>query len=85
MTQHRTVYQNLSASGLLRINQIVGDPKAIPPIPSIIPVSRSTWWRGVKCGKYPKPIKLGEKTTAWNAEDIHKLLIDLCSNTEGDI
>lgn len=39
-----------------------------------IPVSRSTWWAGVKSGKYPAPVKLGENTTAWRAEDIHALI-----------
>lgn len=39
-----------------------------------IPVSRSTWWAGVKSGRYPKPIKLGPRITAWRAEDIRKLI-----------
>ncbi len=61
--------------GLLRISQIVGDPKADPPIPPIIPVSRSTWWAGVKSGRYPQPLKhLGERITCWRASDIHALI-----------
>lgn len=35
-----------------------------------IPVSKSTWWAGVKSGRYPKPIKFGPRITAWKAEDI---------------
>jgi prophage regulatory protein len=40
-----------------------------------IPVGRSTWWAGVKSGRFPKPVKLGPRTTAWRVEDI-RVLID---------
>lgn len=46
----------------------------LPQVLSVYPVSRSTWWAGVKSGKYPKPVKLGENTTAWRAEDIRALI-----------
>lgn len=39
-----------------------------------IPVSKSTWWAGVKDGRFPKPIKLGPRITVWKAEDIEQLL-----------
>lgn len=61
-------------TGLLRIKQILGDPKATPPIPAIIPVSKSTWWSGVKTGRFPQPVKLGPRITAWRVEDIRKFL-----------
>jgi len=61
-------------SGFLRLHQIIGNPKADPPYPAIIPVSASSWWAGVKAGRYPKPIKLGPRTTAWKAEDIRALI-----------
>ena len=48
----------LPQTGYLRLPQIVGNPKAEPPVPAIIPVSKSTWWQGVKEGRYPKPVKL---------------------------
>lgn len=38
-----------------------------------IPVSKSTWWQGVKDGRFPKPHKLGPRTTVWKAEDIRAL------------
>ena len=60
--------------GYLRLNQIVGNPKAEPPIPAIIPVSKSTWWNGVKTGRFPQPVKLGERTTAWRVEDIRTFM-----------
>lgn len=64
----------LPDAGFMRLSQIVGNPKASPPIPPIIPVSRSTWWNGVKSGLYPAPVKLGPKTTAWRVEDIRALI-----------
>lgn len=39
-----------------------------------IPVSKSTWWAGVKEGRYPTPIKLGRRITAWRVEDIRRLI-----------
>ena len=41
-----------------------------------IPVSRSTWWAGVKDGRFPKPLKLGPRTTVWRIEDIRALIED---------
>ncbi len=65
----------LPETGFLRIRQIVGDPKAKPPIPAIIPVSRSTWHAGVRSGRYPQPVRnLGPRITAWRVEDIRKLI-----------
>ena len=39
-----------------------------------IPVSKSTWWAGIKNGRYPKPVKLGPRITAWRVEDIRALI-----------
>lgn len=38
-----------------------------------IPVSKSTWWAGVKTARYPQPVKLGPRITAWRAEDVRAL------------
>ena len=46
----------------------------LPAILQIFPIGKSTWWAGVKNGKYPKPIKLGKRTTAWRVEDIKTLI-----------
>ena len=39
-----------------------------------IPVSKSTWWAGIKDGRYPKPVKLGPRISAWRVEDIRALI-----------
>lgn len=66
---------HLPNTGFLRLRQIIGDPKADPPIPAVIPVSKSTWWSGVKSGRYPQPVRtLGARITAWRVEDILTLI-----------
>jgi len=60
---------DLPSEGLLRLKQFVGPGRPIP-------VSRSAWWKGVKDGRYPKPVKLGPRTTAWRVSDIRALIAD---------
>ena len=57
----------LPQTGFLRLSSILG-----PRGP--IPVSKSTWWAGVKSGRYPEPVKLGTRITAWRVEDIRALI-----------
>ena len=56
--------KNLPETGLLRVNQIL----------RFIPISRSSWWAGVKSGRYPKPFKLSPRTTVWKSEDIRAII-----------
>ena len=53
----------------------------LPQVLEQIPVSKSTWWAGVRKGKFPKPIKLTKRTTAWLRSDIDALCNRL---SEGD-
>jgi prophage regulatory protein len=70
----------LSGDGFLRLPTIIGNPKANPPTKPIIPVSKSTWWAGVREGRFPKPVKLGPNTTAWRTRDIRALVDHLDSS-----
>ena len=54
----------------------------LPQVLALIPVSRSAWWAGCKSGRYPKPVKLGPRTTAWRAADIAALLEKLTAEAE---
>jgi len=65
---------SLPATGYLRLSQIIGNPKATPPIPALIPISKSTWWAGVKSGRFPASVRLGPRITAWRVEDIRELI-----------
>lgn len=53
-------------TGFVRLSQILA-----PNGP--IPVAKSTWWQGVKDGRFPQSHKLGPRTTVWKATDIRAL------------
>jgi prophage regulatory protein len=57
-------------SGFLRLPQVL----------EIYPVSKSTWWQGIKTGRFPKGVKLGPRTTAWPVESIRKLILEVQKN-----
>lgn len=60
-----STFDNLPDTGYMRQAQI---------IPAVIPVSSATWWRGVQSGRYPKPVKLSSRVTAWKVGDIRHFL-----------
>ena len=47
----------------------------LPEVLKIIPVSKSSWWAGVKSGRYPEPIKLGPRITCWRFSDIQAITL----------
>ncbi len=51
-------------TGFVRLSQVL----------AVIPLGKTCWWEGVKSGRFPKPVKLSERCTAWKAEDIHALI-----------
>jgi prophage regulatory protein len=56
----------LPPTGLVRLSTIL----------KVIQVGKSSWWQGVKDGRFPQSLKLGPRTTVWRAEDIRKLIAD---------
>ncbi len=46
----------------------------LPEVLQFYPVSKSTWWAGVKSGRYPRGVNLGERITAWRVQDIRALI-----------
>ncbi|WP_461060331.1 helix-turn-helix transcriptional regulator [Silanimonas algicola] len=71
--------QALPATGFLRLPQILGSAatRRKDGYPPLIPVSKATWWEGVRSGRFPKPVKLGPNTSAWRVEDIRTLIQQL--------
>lgn len=51
----------------------------LPKVLKLYPVSGSTWWAGVRAGRFPQPVKIGERCTAWRCEDI-RALIDITAS-----
>lgn len=54
----------LPEEGFVRLDQVL----------AVIPVSRSTWFRGIESGTFPKPVKLGKRASAWRVEEIRKCI-----------
>lgn len=52
---------------LLKLNQVL----------ELVPVSRSTWLRGIDDGLYPKPVKISPKLNVWRKKDIEHFLHNL--------
>ena len=50
----------LPADGFIRIKQLI----------RFIPFSRTTIWRKVKDGQFPRPVKLSAYVTAWRVADV---------------
>ena len=59
-----TTQTTLPETGFLRLSEVL----------KFYPVGKSTFWQGVKDGKFPKPVKLSPRCTAWRAEDIRALI-----------
>jgi prophage regulatory protein len=76
-TRKKTAYPaSLPESSYLRLAQIIGDATTTPPTPALIPVKKSSWWAGVKSGRYPQPVRtLGARITVWRVEDIRALIM----------
>ena len=54
----------------------------LPQILAVFPVSRSAFWAGVKTGRYPKPVKLSPRCTAWRVDDIRALIENTWKNRQ---
>ena len=49
----------------------------LPLVLAHIPISRSSWFAGVKAGRYPKPVRLSDRRVAWRASDIRSFVAAL--------
>ena len=56
--------RELPATGYVRLETVL----------VVFPVGRSTWWKGIKDGRFPAAVKLGPRVSAWRVEDIRALL-----------
>ncbi|MFS2101066.1 helix-turn-helix transcriptional regulator [Variovorax sp. Varisp85] len=42
--------------------------------PGLLPVSPATVWRWVRAGQFPKPFKLSESVTVWDAAAVEEFI-----------
>lgn len=74
--------QSIPSTGYLRIDQILGNTRK--GIPALLPMCRSTWYAGIREGKYPKSINLTERTVVWRVEDILDLIEKIGKQDDGE-
>lgn len=52
-----------------------GPKRPRPAITAVIPVKKSCWWDGVRSGRFPQPVKVGNgRGTFWKVESIRALI-----------
>lgn len=56
--------ESLPEVGFIRLREVL----------MVIPICKSSWWAGVKSGRFPKPVKLSPRCVGWRAEDIRVLI-----------
>ena len=61
------ISSSLPAEGYVRLKQLIG-----PHGP--LPISKSTLWEYVRTGRFPAPVKLGPRTTAWSVRAVREYL-----------
>ena len=61
------VTHDIPETGFLRLTQVL----------NLIPIGKTSWWDGVKSGRFPKPVKLTPRCTAWRVGDIRELIKSL--------
>ena len=54
----------LPATGFLRLNQVL----------QLIPYKKTAWYAGLKAGRFPKPVALGDRARGYRVEDIAALI-----------
>jgi predicted DNA-binding transcriptional regulator AlpA len=53
----------------------------LPQVLRVIPLGKTSWWKGVKSGRFPQPVKLSARCTAWRAEEIRALIQRLSNDS----
>jgi predicted DNA-binding transcriptional regulator AlpA len=52
----------------------------LPVVIKLLGIGKTSWWCGIKEGRFPKPVKLGPRTSAWRVEDIRALFTSFADN-----
>lgn len=66
-------FDELPDSAFIRESQLVRSPKR-PETATPLPFSGPTLWRKVSAGTFPKPVKLGDRITAWKVQEVRAWL-----------
>lgn len=66
-TRYLAIQSDLPAEGFVRL----------PEVLKHVPISRSSWYEGIRTGRFPPGVKISERTVAWKVEDIRALISKL--------
>lgn len=54
----------------------------LPTVLQVLPMGESSWYKGIREGRYPKPVSLGGRVVAWNVKDIRQLINQIAGNVK---
>ena len=61
------------SSRLIKLHEVIGDVRK--GITGMIPMSRASWYAGIKKGLFPAPVKLrNSRSSYWRDSDIKELI-----------
>ena len=52
----------------------------LPQVLHVLGIGKTTFWEGIKTGRFPAPIKLGPRMSVWKVEDIRNLISRIAEN-----
>ena len=52
----------------------------LPQVLHVLGIGKTTFWEGIKTGRFPAPIKLGPRTAVWRVDDIRGLISRISEN-----
>ena len=73
--QKSNVVTELPPTGFLRASQIIGDRRK--NIPALLPISRSSFWKAVKDGKFDSGVLLSPRVRAWKVETVLAVIAEM--------
>jgi predicted DNA-binding transcriptional regulator AlpA len=49
----------------------------LPQVLAVIPISKASWWRGIKSGRFPAGHLISPRVRAWSVEEIRSLIAEI--------
>lgn len=49
----------------------------LPQVLYVLGISKTSFWAGIKEGRFPKPVKLGSRMVGWPVDEIRALIKEL--------
>lgn len=52
----------------------------LPAIIKLLGIGKTSFYKGIREGRFPKPVKIGPRTSAWRVSDIRELILSFNEN-----